>query len=108
MRFMMMVTGDANYEAGRPPSPELMQAIGKLTQEMIKAGVVLDTGGLYPSASGARVRASKGKLRVTDGPFAETKEVIGGYAILRANSKAEAIEMARQFMQVHVDVLGES
>ena len=108
MRFMTMVKADKNYEAGLPPSPELMAAIGKLTEESIKAGVVLDTGGLMPSSRGARVRASGGKLTVTDGPFAETRELIGGYAIISANSKEEAVEMARRFMQVHVDVLGPS
>lgn len=106
MRFMTMVKADKNYEAGLPPSPELMAAIGKLTEESIEAGVVLDTGGLMPSSRGALVRASGGKLTVTDGPFAETRELIGGYAIISANSKEDAIEMARRFMQVHIDVLG--
>src|SRR5688500_3622870 len=103
MRFMSIVKADANYEAGHPPSPELMAAIGKLTQEMIQAGIVKDTGGLFPSSAGARVRATGGKLTVTDGPFTESKELIGGYAILEANSREEAIELAKQFMKVHVD-----
>jgi hypothetical protein len=74
----------------------------------MKAGVVLDTGGLMPSSRGARVRVSGGKLTITDGPFAETKELIGGYAIIQAKSKAEAVELARQFMQAHADILGPS
>jgi len=108
MRFMMMVKADAHYEAGRPPSEALMAAIGQLTQEMVAKGTLLDMGGLLPSATGARVNASNGRLTITDGPFAETKELIGGYAILRAASKAEAIELGRRFMQAHVDALGPS
>jgi len=108
MRFMMMVKGDKDYEAGVPPKPELLAAIGKLTADMVKAGVVLETGGLLPSASGARVRASGGTLFVTDGPFAETKELVGGYAIVQAKSRAEAIALGKQFMEVHTRVLGPS
>ena len=108
MRFMMMVKGDKDYEAGLPPKPELLGAIGKLTHDMVTAGVLLETGGLLPSAKGARVRASGGKLSVTDGPFAETKELVGGYAIVEAKSRDEAVELGRQFMDVHVKVLGSS
>ena len=75
---------------------------------MIKAGVLLETGGLLPSSMGALVRASRGKLTVTDGPFTEVKELIGGYAILRARSKEEAIELGKSFMKLHSDVLGPS
>lgn len=107
MRFMAMVKADKSYEAGLPPSPELMEAIGKLTEEQMKAGIVVAVGSLLPSAAGARIRVEGGKLSVTDGPFVETKELIGGYAILEAKSRAEAVEMARQFMQVHVDILGD-
>ncbi len=108
MRFMMIVKADANYEAGAPPNPELMAAVGKLSEEMIKAGVLLDMGGLLPSSTGARVNVKQGKLTVTDGPFSEAKELIGGYAILQCKSKDEAIERARRFMQLHADVLGPS
>lgn len=103
-----MVKGDKNYEKGAPPDPKLMAAMGKLTEDMIKAGVVLETGGLLPSSKGARVRAAGGKLIVTDGPFIEAKEVIGGYAIIQAKSKEEAIELGKAFMKVHTDVLGPS
>lgn len=108
MRFMMMVKADRNYEAGVPPPAELMVAVGRLTEEMTRRGIVLDAGGLAPSAAGARVRVAGGTVTVTDGPFAETKEIVGGYAILRAESRAHAIELARQFMQLHADVLGPS
>lgn len=106
MRFMMMIKADKDYEAGIPPSKELMAAIGKLTEEMMRAGVVVETGGLLPSSMGARIQIARGKLTVTDGPFGETKELIGGYAILQAGSKEEAIELGKRFMKVHSDILG--
>jgi hypothetical protein len=105
---MMMVKADRSYEAGVPPSPKLIAAIGKLSQEMTQAGVLLDTGGLLPSATGARVRVERGRVTVTDGPFTESKELIGGYGILRAGSREEAIELGKAFMAVHADVLGPS
>jgi hypothetical protein len=105
---MMLVTGDKDYEAGRPPTPEMMAAIGGLAEEMAMSGKLLDMGGLAPSAKGALVDLEGGKLRVTDGPFSESKEVVGGYAIMQAASKAEAIELAKRFLQVHADVLGRS
>jgi hypothetical protein len=108
MRFMMMMKADKDYEAGLPPSPELIAAIGRLTADMTKAGVLVDAGGLVPSARGARVRASNGKVVVTDGPFAETKELIGGYAIVETSSRDEAVELGRQFMALHAQVLGPS
>ena len=108
MRFMMMVKADPGYEAGRPPDPAMMAAIGKLSEEMTRAGILVQSGGLLPSSKGARVQVSKGKMSVTDGPFVETKEIIGGFAILEAASKEEAIRLGKQFMQVHVDVLGQS
>ena len=108
MRYMMLVKGDKDYEAGRPPSPELMAAIGKLSEEMARAGILLESGGLLPSSEGAKVRVRGGKLAVTDGPFSEAKELIGGYAILQAKSKDEAIELGKRFMKVHADVLGPS
>ena len=103
-----MVKANKDYEAGHPPSPELIAAVGKLTEEMMKTGVVKEAGGLFPSSAGARVRAAGGKLTVTDGPFTEAKELIGGYAILEAKSKEEAVELAKQFMKVHIDILGPS
>src|SRR6476619_4713622 len=78
MRFMIMVK---SAESASPPPMALMAAIAKLGEEATRAGVMVETGGLLPSAMGARVRLSAGKLVVTDGPFAETKELIGGYAV---------------------------
>ena len=104
MRFMMMV----KTPEGAPPSPELYAAMDKLVQEMTAAGVLIETGGLAPSATGARVRAAGAKVTVTDGPFTEAKEVIGGFAILELPSRAAAIESGRHFMQLHIDILGPS
>jgi hypothetical protein len=103
MRFMSIVKGP---ETAAPPSPQLMDAIDKLAQEMFQKGVMLDMGGLLPTATGARIRLAGGRLHVTDGPFTEAKEVIGGYAILKAASKEEAVELGRRFMQLHADILG--
>ena len=83
-----------------PPSTEEMARMGKLIEEGMKAGYLVRTEGCMPSALGARVRLSDGKTSVTDGPFTESKEVVGGFAILRANSKAEAIELVKQFLSV--------
>ena len=102
MRFISMVK---TAESG-PPSPELMGAIGKLAQDTAQSGVLMELGGLLPSARGARMRLARGGIRVTDGPFTESKELVGGYAIFSVASKAEAIELGRRFLQVHADILG--
>lgn len=100
MRFMTLVR---SAETGAPPPQALMDAIAKLGEESAKAGVLVETGGLFPTAMGARVRLSGGKLTTTDGPFAEAKEVIGGYAVYQVESKQEAVEWTRRFMQLHKD-----
>ena len=106
MRYMMMVKGNKDYEAGKPPKKELMEAIAKHGAELAKAGILLSIGGLMPSAKGARILASGGNLNLIDGPFAEAKELIGGFAILKADSKEEAVRLGRIFMQIHLDTLG--
>jgi hypothetical protein len=98
MRFMMIVK---HKEAQGMPPKELMDAIGKLTEEAIKNGTLLGNGGLLPTTAGASVRLSGGRVTVTDGPFTEAKEIIGGYALFELKSKAEAIEGARHFMELH-------
>ena len=108
MRFMMLVKADKDYERGAPPPPALMAAIGSLGAEMARAGKLLEQGGLAPTSMGALLTLENGAIRVTDGPFAESKEVIGGYAIMQADSRAEAIELGRRFLQVHADVMGRS
>lgn len=90
-------------ERNTPPSPEEMAAMGRLIEEGMKAGWLLATEGCLPSALGARVRKSSGKINVTDGPFTEAKEVVGGFAILKANSKQEAIQLAKDFLKVAGD-----
>ena len=89
-----------------PPSKELITAIDKLTEELTKAGVLLENGGLLPSSKGARLRLAGGKVTVTDGPFIETKELIGGYAIVQVKSREEAIELGKRFLQIHAEILG--
>jgi len=100
MRFMSIVKSPETYRFGPPPQA-LMEAIGKLGEEATKAGVMVETGGLLPPAMGATVRLAGGKLTITDGPFSEAKEVIGGYAIFLVETKPEAIEWARRFMELH-------
>jgi hypothetical protein len=99
---MMMIKATSDYEAGMPPDPQLMAGMGKLTEEMTKAGVLLASEGLQPSSKGTRIRYSGGKRVVTDGPFAETRELIGGYAILQTKSKEEAIQLANRVVDVHI------
>jgi len=97
MRFLSIYKAP---ERNVPPSQEEMAKMGKLIEEGMKAGYLLGTEGCLPSALGVRVRRTEGKLRVTDGPFTESKEVVGGFALLQANSKDEALEYVKQFLQV--------
>ena len=90
-------------ETNEPPSAELMARMGKLIEESVKSGVLVATEGCLPSALGARVRLSGGKVTVTDGPFTETKELIGGFAILQVNSREQAIAEAQKFLAVAGD-----
>jgi len=99
MRFMYIVTPVRN----EPPTRELMEAMGKLADREIKAGRMLDSGGLMPVRTGAQVRIADGKLSVIDGPFVEAKEVVGGYAIFELRDKQEALASAKEFMQLHLD-----
>lgn len=108
MRFMMLVKADRDFERGAPPPPALIAAIGTLGEEMTRSGKLLQQGGLAPTAMGALLDLENGTIRVTDGPFAEAKEVIGGYAIMQADSRAEAIELGRRFLQAHAEVMGKS
>ena len=100
MRFMYIVTSP---QPMRGPSPELMAAMQTLSEREIKAGRMIDNGGLMPLQTGARVRIADSKLSVIDGPFVEAKEVIGGYAIFELRDKDEALVMAKEFMQLHLD-----
>ncbi|GGN83327.1 transcriptional regulator [Streptomyces albiflavescens] len=100
-RYLSLVQIDESNAPAEGPSPELMQRMGELIEEMTKAGVLLDTAGLTPSSQGTRVHWEKGELSVTDGPFTESKEVVGGYAIIQAKDKAEAIEWTKRFLKIH-------
>jgi len=100
MRFMYIVTHPV---PPRSPTPELMEAMHKLADREIKAGRMVDSGGLMPVATGAQVRIADGKLSVIDGPFIEAKEVVGGYAIFELRDKEEAVAAAVEFMQLHKD-----
>ena len=101
MRFLSMIR--INENTGQKPSERLMQEMGKLMDEMTRTGALVSTAGLRPTKEGVRVRSRYGKLSTSDGPFTETKEVIGGYAILEAKSMAEAVDLTRRFLAVHGD-----
>ncbi|GHB44289.1 transcriptional regulator [Streptomyces viridiviolaceus] len=100
-RYLSLIRIEENDTLAGGPSPELIQRMEKLMEEMTKAGVLLDTAGLTPTAQGTRVHYEGGQLSVTDGPFTESKEVIGGYALMQAKDKAEAIEWTKRFLKVH-------
>jgi len=101
MRFMMIVKANKDSEAGVMPSEELLSAMGKYNEELMKAGVLLDGAGLKPTSKGARVRFSGGKPAVIDGPFTEAKELIAGYWIIQVKSREEAIEWAKRAPAPH-------
>ena len=101
MRFLSMIRIDE--KTGQVPSEQLMADMGKLIEEWTKAGILISTAGLKPTAEGVRVRTRRGKLSTTDGPFTESKEVIGGYAVLEAKSKEEAVALTKRFLEIHGD-----
>ena len=101
MRFLSMIRIDEN--SGQVPSEQLMQDMGKLIDEMTREGTLVRTAGLRPTREGMRVRLRGGQLSTVDGPFTETKEVIGGFAILEAKSMQEALELTRRFLKIHGD-----
>jgi hypothetical protein len=101
MRFMMIVKASKDSEAGKMPGEELLSAMGKFNEELMKAGALIDLSGLQPSSKGARIKISGGKRIVIDGPFAETKELIAGYWIIQVKSKEEAIEWAKRVPAPH-------
>ena len=101
MRFMMIVKASKDSEAGVMPGEELLAAMGKYNEELMKSGVLLDAAGLQASSKGARVKFSGGKRSVIDGPFTEAKELIAGYWIIQVKSRAEAIEWAKRAPAPH-------
>jgi hypothetical protein len=101
MKYLSFIRHSESYRE-TPPPPALLEAMGKFVERSFKNGTVVDTGGLLPSKDGMRLRLADGKITVTDGPFTESKEVIGGWAILNASSKAEVIRIAAEFMELHL------
>jgi hypothetical protein len=100
MKYLCFIRHSEKYRETPPPAA-LMEAMGKFVQKSMKDGTLVDTGGLLPSKDGVRLRLARGEITVTDGPFSESKEVIGGWAILNADSKADAIRISREFMELH-------
>jgi hypothetical protein len=100
MKYLMMIRHTESYRSGAIPQG-LMEAMGEFVAQGFKSGVLKDTAGLKSTAEGFRIRSSGGRLQVTDGPFAETKEVVGGFALVDVSSREEARELARQFMELH-------
>lgn len=96
MRVMVIVKGDAESEAGCMPSEKMLAAMGRFNEELVNAGVMLEGEGLHPSSKGKRVKFSGGNRIVTDGPFAETNELVGGFWIWKVKSMDEALEWARR------------
>jgi hypothetical protein len=101
MRFLSVIR--VNENSGQVPSQQLMEDMGKLIDELTRSGAMISTAGLRPTSEGARVRLRNGTLSTVDGPFTETKEAIGGFAILEAPSLQDAIELTRRFLRVHGD-----
>jgi len=108
MRFMMITNATKDSEAGNPPDPRMMEAVSEFIEDLTKSGVLVSTGGLHPSSQGATIRLSGGKITVTDGPFTEAKEIIGGYAIIDVKSKEEAVALAKRCWQITADIMGPS
>lgn len=103
MRFMVIVKASKDSEAGKLPPAELLEAMGKYNEELVKAGVMLSGDGLQASSKGARVRFSGNKRTVVDGPFAETKELVAGFWMWKCKSLAEAIDWAKKCPNPHPD-----
>jgi hypothetical protein len=103
MKFMMLVKHTEEHQGDKPVAPpkKLMDELTKLGEKAVKSGAMEASGGLAPTSASSRVRLAGGKVSVLDGPFAEAKEVVGGFAIFNFNSKEEAVESARQFMELH-------
>jgi hypothetical protein len=100
MRYMMFIKHPGDYEFNKVP-PSLFAAMGEFVEEETKKGTFIDGAGLQPLSKATRVRLAGGKITVTDGPFSEAKEVVGGYSLIEARDHAEAVAVATRFMDVH-------
>lgn len=103
MRYMMMVLGDAEYEAGKQASEELQARMAEYIGEMAAKGIFIDGAGLLPSRHGFRATLKGGEVTMVDGPFTESKEIVGGYAIVEVESEEQAREITREFLALHND-----
>jgi hypothetical protein len=101
MRYLLLIQTTPDAAGPTGPDERLAEEMGKLLEDMTKAGVLLDTGGLRPIEEATRIRLANGKQTVIDGPFTESKEVVGGYCLLQARSKEEAVEWASRFLALH-------
>lgn len=101
-RFLTFITADESQRDPGPPQ-ELFDAMGAYMQQQLANGELLDTGGLLPSSAGARVHLQGGQMTTVDGPFAEAREVVGGWAFIQARDLDHAIQQARDFLQIHID-----
>ena len=100
MKFLGLLRADKDSESGAPPPPELMARMGPFIEEVMKAGVLLATDGLLPSARGVRVKLDGGKFSLRDGPFTESKELVASYAVLQTKDRAEAVYWTKRFLEV--------
>jgi hypothetical protein len=100
MKYLTFIRNSESQRESGPP-PALMEAMGKFIERSMHDGTLVDTGGLLPSKEGVRVRLANGKITVKDGPFSESKEIIGGWAILNAKTKEDAVRIATEFMELH-------
>src|SRR5262245_10826173 len=100
MKYLTFIRS-AEFQRQSPPPAALMEAMGKFVQRQVEKGTLVDTGGLLPSKDGFRVRIAGGKLTVTDGPFSESKEIIGGWAVLQTETREEVVRIATEFMELH-------
>ena len=100
MRYMMFIKHGENIDLSQVPQ-SLFGAMDELVQRNMKSGALVETAGLQPTKAGTRIRLSKGKLKTTDGPFTETKEIVGGFAIMECKTREEALAHAREFMELH-------
>lgn len=100
MKYLSIIRSSERYRDMTPP-PAMMEAMGQLIERFAREGALVDTGGLAPSREGFRMRLSGGALTTTDGPFTETREIVGGWAILKADSRAEILRLTTEFMELH-------
>jgi len=100
VKYLTFIRHPESFREAGPPQA-LMEAMGRFVQKSLQDGSLVDTGGLLPSKEGFRIRLTEGVISMTDGPFIETKEVIGGWAILETDSRSEAVRIAQEFMELH-------